>query len=191
MKRGCLVAVAAAGLLLVGGAAYIYFSYQSMFNPSYHGKRVYGWAEQAIHDPDPNARARATQELVAAFKELKAGEPRVQLVMLFCGRSELPKEVTPFLVEAMHDDIIPPNSYPALALSSVEGTEAAPALVEVILHDDDPHARAGALEALRMMGERGKPVEPELQRVANEGDGKTRRRAEEILAERAKRKAER
>jgi hypothetical protein len=168
-----------------------HFSYLSLFNPSYHGKRVYGWAEQAIHDPDPDARARATQELVAAFKELREGEPRTQLVMLFCGRSELPKEVTPFLVEALHDNVLPPNSYPALALSSVEGTEAAPALVEVILHDDDPHARAGALEALRMTAERGKPVEPELRRVANEGDGEARRRAEDILAERAKRKAER
>ena len=180
-KRGCLLTIAVVCLLLTGAAAYFYFTYQNLYNPKFNGKRVYAWTEQAIHDPNPSARTEAAEALVLAFRQMSVG--RIQLVMQFCSEGELPKEVTPFLVEALHAHEMPPNSYPAIALFRVEGTAAVPALVEVVLNDEDPHARAGAVAALRMMGPRAKDAEPDLRRAAREGEGEARRRAEEALLE--------
>ena len=96
-------------LLLLGGVASVYFSLQSWYNPYYCGKRVYDWAETAIWAPDPVARREATQALVEAFQGMNVGEPRTQLVLRFCyvrknerGEYDLPKEVVPFLLEALH-----------------------------------------------------------------------------------------
>ena len=183
-KRGCLLTFAVVCLLLTGAVAYFYLNYQNLYNPIYNGKRVYAWSEQAIHDHDPAARAEATQALVSAFKEMRPGEPRIQLVMYCCSDGLLPKEIIPFLIEALHaHEIQAPGSYQAIALSRVEGTAAVPALVEVALNDEDPHARAGAVAALRMMGPKAKAAEPDLRRAASEGEGEARHRAEEALQE--------
>jgi hypothetical protein len=191
MKRGWVIAAAIVCGVILAVPATVFFTYRSLYNPSYQGKRLYAWAEQAIHDPDPAARTKAAETLVAAFKEMRQGEPRIQLVMRFCyarrnkqGEPELTKEVLPFLIEALHaHEIMAPNSYQAIALSQVEGTEAVPALVEVLLNDEDSHARAGAVAALGMMKTRAKAAEPFLKRAASEGDGEARRWAQDALQE--------
>jgi hypothetical protein len=163
MKKGCIIALTSFLLVLIGGVATVYLTFQSLYNPYYNGKRVYAWAKQAVNDPDPAERRVATQALVEAFKGMQKGEPRIQLVMGFCsgryieqGGPELPEEVVPFLIEALHAEEMPPGSYQSMALSEVRGTAAVAALVEVVLHDDDPHARAGALSALQMIQESAK-----------------------------------
>jgi HEAT repeat protein len=185
-RKGCIVTVVVL-LVLIGGVVLgIHFLLQSVYNPHHHGKRLYTWTEQAIHSPDPAARREATEALVGAFKDMRRGEPRIQLVMRFCGTAKLPKEVLPFLVEALHAPEIQDigrRSYQAIALSRVEDNAAIPTLVEVILHDEDQHARDGALAALCMMDSHGKDALPALREAARDENKDVQRRAEEAVKE--------
>lgn len=177
-------------LVLIGGVVLgIYFIRRSVYDPYHHGKRLYAWAEQAIRSPAPAARRQATEALVAAFKDMQRGEPRIQLVMRFCGAGKLPKEVLPFLVEALHApevQAIGRRSYHAMALSRVEDNAAIPTLVEVILHDEDQLAREGALAALCMTASHGKDAKdalPGLREATRDENKDVRRRAEEAVKE--------
>ncbi len=147
MKKAVGFSIVLVGLLLSGGVA-LYFYIQSVGNPYHQGRRVREWARIAIQDPDPAARREATSALCEAFKTMRRGEPRVQLTSLFCGPSVLPREVLPFLLEALHAREMWSMSYPCLALAHVESEAAVPALVNVVLHDVDAHAREGAMMAL-------------------------------------------
>lgn len=182
-RKGCIVTVVVLLVLIGGGVLGIYCIRQSVYDPYHHGKRLYTWAEQAIHSPDPAARRQATEALVAGFKDMQRGEPRIQLVMRFCV-AKLPKEVLPFLVEALHaPEIQEKRSYQAIALSRVEGTAAIPTLVEAILHDEDQHARDGAVAALCMMDSHGKDALPALREAARDENKDVQRRAEEAVKE--------
>lgn len=195
MKRnGCVVAIVSVVLLLSGGAAAIYFSLQGWFNPYYGNRRVYAWAKTAIWDPDPAARREAAQALVEAFKGMSRGEPRTQLTLRFCnlrpndrGEYRLPKEILPFLLETLHAKEMPPGGYASIALSQVEPETVVPALIEVVLTDADPHARAGAVEALSCMG--AKVAELALRQAQGDVNPEVRWRASRALKE-IERKAE-
>ncbi len=178
-KKGCLIAAAAVSVLVMAAG---YFSYQGIYNPYYQGKRVYAWADQALDSPDPAVREAAAQTLTGALHEMH-GERCLQLVMRFCGRSDVAKETIPFLVEALHAEEMPPGSYPAIALSRVEGEAAVPALVGVIDNDNDEHARLGAVAALDMMlwDRKSNAAEAALQHAATAGSGAVQKVAQEAL----------
>jgi hypothetical protein len=179
-NKGCLIAVLAAVLLVIGVGTVLYYSVVNSINPSYHGKRIYAWAEQAKHDPNPAARQEASQVLLEAFKADRT--LRIQLTMAFCEGETLPKELIPFLVETLHAQEMPPGSYQSMALGRIEGEAAVPALVDVIDKDDE-HARAAAVEAIRtMLLERdSKAAEAALHRVADGKDGEVQLRARDAL----------
>src|SRR4051794_24379558 len=177
MKRGCFVAAAAVVILALGVVVYAYVTWQSRFNPYWHAKRAYDWADQALGDPDPAARREATAAVLEVFRAMKPGESRIQLTMRFCGHVRLPKEVLPFLLEALHAKEMPPGSYPALALSRVEPAAAIPALAAVIRDDEDAHARAGAVSALSQMDSATVGVEDPLRLALGDKDEEIRKRA--------------
>jgi hypothetical protein len=184
VKKGCVVTV----VVVVLGVAGVVATYLHWYNPYYHSKRVRTWARQAIDDPTPEGRREAAQALAEAFRGMRPGEPRIQLVMQFCyarqndqGEYELPEEVLPFLIETLHAREIEGGSYQCCALSQVKGGAAVPALIEVIKHDDDPHARYCAACAIRLMGTRNETAMPLLRRALDEGDEEVRRRAAEAL----------
>jgi HEAT repeat protein len=174
-------------ILLLGVAAtvgYFWLARESRYNPRHNGKRVYDWKDQAIFDPDPAARREATENLIQAFRQMERGEPRVQLVLKCSGERELPKEMLPFLLEALHaHEIQDPCSYQAMTLSRVEDAAALPALIEVIRLDDDAHARAGAVAALGMMGAKARAVEAEVRAALADPDHRVRKEAEQALRE--------
>jgi HEAT repeat protein len=100
------------------------------------------------------------------------------------GEPELPKEILPFLIVALHaKEIQSTSSYQAMALSVVEGKAAIPALVNVILHDDDEHAQGGALAALMLMGARAEPAMEQLRGALEDDSAEVRRRAGKALQE--------
>jgi HEAT repeat protein len=78
---------------------------------------------------------------------------------------------------------MPSGSYPAMALSRIEGEAAVPALVQVIANDNDDHARSGAVSALGMMlmERESKAAETALRRVADGESGEVQRQAQEAL----------
>jgi hypothetical protein len=180
MKKGCAIAILVVPVVIPGAATTIYFAYQSLANPYYHGKRVYSWADQAMYDPDPAARREAAQALIGAFNTMQQG--RIDLTMRFCyarkndqGNYELPKEVIPFLVETLHSQEMPAcPTYPAIALSQVEGDAAVAPLIDVILHDKDTHAQASATYALGLMGARAKEAQGALQQALESEDEEVR-----------------
>jgi HEAT repeat protein len=132
--------------------------------------------------PDTAARETAARTLMGALQEMQ-GEPRIQLVMRFCGRDGVPKEAIPFLVEALHAEEMPSGSYPAMALSRVEGEAAVPALIDVITNDDDEHAQAGAVSALDMMlmERSSEAAEAALKHAATTGSEAVQKQAREAL----------
>jgi hypothetical protein len=179
-KKGCIVAVLAVLVVVIGGVTALYFLYQGMYNPYHKGKRVYAWADQAMKAPDPWARQEAVQALSEAFKDMTLG-PRVHLTMHFCGRETLPKELVPFLIETLHIEQLPSGSYPSMALSRVEDNAAVPALVDVILHDDDSHARDGAISAICQMYSQARVALPALQDATGDRNEEVQRRAREAI----------
>jgi HEAT repeat protein len=181
-RKGCIVTVVVALLVLIGLGTGLYYLVENDRNPYYHGKRVYAWTDQAIHAPDPDARREAAQALAGAFKERKCGS-RISLTMEFAGRWGLPKELVPFLIETLHAEEMPAGSYQSMALSRVEDNSAVPALVEVILHDEDQHARDGALGALCVMESHGKEALPALREAARDENKDVQRRAEDAVKE--------
>jgi hypothetical protein len=115
----------------------------------------------AIQDHDPVKRREATETLAEAVKEMTPGEARIQLMIRFCGSSQLPKEDLPFLLEALHAEEIRPGSYISMAVSSVEPDVAIPALIDLILHGNCEHACECAARALSEMG-------PQAEKAFNE-----------------------
>jgi HEAT repeat protein len=178
-KKGCLIGCIAVPVALVVAG---YLLYQGIYNPYYKGKRVYAWADQALDSPEPAARDAAARTLMGALQEIH-GEPRIQLIMRFCGRSDVPKEAIPFLVEALHADEMPSGSYPAIALSRVEGEAAVPALIDVITNDEDGHAQLGAVWALDMMlmERKSKAAEAALKHAATAGSEGVQKQAQNAL----------
>jgi hypothetical protein len=164
--RGCIIASVVISLTLICGFVAICLVVQNWYNPSCYGRRVNDWADIAMGDSDPANREAATKVLVEAFQNMR-GEPRITLTQRFCGsaprvddRGEpvLPKELLPFLLETLHAKEMHPDSYPAWAISRVEPDAAIPALVDVVLHDEDEDAYKGALSALGKMGRKAVPV---------------------------------
>ena len=180
MKKESIIALTVV-LLLAGVVGGIWYYATYLYNPFFEGKRLYAWKDQAIFDHDPAAREKAAETLIRAFHSLK-GETRVQLVLHCCGERELPKELVPFLIVTLHATEIPSDSYSAMALSKVEGTAAIPALIEVILHDEDEHAQAGAVLALSMMEAKVEPALEMLRKAATGANEELRRRASYALA---------
>jgi hypothetical protein len=133
------------GFVIAVGAVYLCFL--NWHNPSYHGKRVHTWADQAIWDEDPQARSDAVVVLIEALREMR-GEPLYQLVMRFCSpykdgqyKRPLPKEVLPFLIEAVKCKNIEPGSYPAMAFEMSGGPDEIPALMEALKEERDREAK--------------------------------------------------
>jgi hypothetical protein len=169
MKRGCLVAAAVAVAVLCGVAGgialYIWYEYNwGEYNPVYHGKRLYDWADQARRAPDPAARREAVAVLREALTGLH-GEPRTMLLMHFAGPAPpLPPEMLPFLLDDLEADEHP-DSYICLALSKVPAADAVPALIAVVRDSKNPLAREGAICALGKMGAEAREAVPVLQEV--------------------------
>jgi hypothetical protein len=194
MKKWMIIAVVLL-LAVLGVAAAIWFVWIEPYYPRYNGRWVYSWADQALLDPNSDARREATENLIPAFRRMKLGEPRIQLLLHFAGRQTVPKEVIPFLVEALHgrefydyETNAMPGAYVAMALSTVEDGAAIPALIDVIRNDPDSRARAGAIVALRLMGGKAKAAEPDLKRASVDMDHRVREEAERALKEIAEKK---
>jgi hypothetical protein len=141
---GILLVLAFVAVAGIGG---LYLHFLNQYNPTYHGKRVYAWADQAVYDQDPAARREATQVLLEAWPDMQP-EPRVHLAMHVCdlsmkseGKNPLPKEVLPFLIEATKCPDMPPHSYPEMALQFGKGPDTVPALKEAVKNERDPDAR--------------------------------------------------
>jgi HEAT repeat protein len=162
--KGCAIAIVGVlvALNVVAAAIFIaYRSYQNTVNPVFRGRGVQDWADIAIEDRDPIKRREAAETLAEAFKEMGPGGPRISLTMRFCGHTQLPKEVLPFLLQALHAEEMPPAGYASMAVSRVEPDAAIPALIELILHDDSEHACESAAHALSEMG-------PQAEKAFNE-----------------------
>jgi len=182
MKKGCFLAVISFVLLCVGAAVAIYWQHQSIFNPQHHGKRVYAWAHQAMHDPDPTTRRQATEELVEAFRTMPHGEPRIQLTMKFCGVEKLPKEMLPFVLETLHAEEMPPGSYQSIVLGRIEPETGIPVIAEILRNGKDPHIRDCALSAFEWMDSHREDVKASLRMaVDNENDDEVRKILERVL----------
>jgi hypothetical protein len=143
MRKMLLIMLTALGVLscAIGLHSWNYY------NPAYHGKRLNAWADQAMWDPDPAVRREALPQL--------GEEQRTSLLMRVVGNSPLPPEMLPFLL----DDLVTDehrDSYVALGLSRVTGSDTVPALVALLRDDVDPLVRDGAVCALSQMDARAK-----------------------------------
>jgi hypothetical protein len=155
MKKVVVVTLAVAAL--AAGVIAVWRYEVNRYNPSYHGKRLDAWAEQAECDEDPEARRRAAEVLTEALHDLK-GQPQIYLVMRFCGQQQkpLPKEVIPFLLEALKGpEYTPTQGYALMALETRGGPDALAALERA--YDDegeDPglRERAGVILSHRRKG---------------------------------------
>jgi hypothetical protein len=186
MKKGCLLALALAAILGIGSIAAVAYSIWNQYNPSYHGKRVYTWADQAIWDEDPAAREEAVEVLLEALPEME-GKHRIQLVMRFCHphrhgqeKTELPKEVLPFLFEAMkideHD-----GGYAVIAMGGSPGPETVPFLAEAMRNEKDPVTRKRILSVFDLMGPKARDAAPIVREALRDDYVFVRMRAAETL----------
>jgi HEAT repeat protein len=180
MNRGCLIAAVAVALLcgVAGGISLYMWGY---YNPVYHGKRLYDWADQARRAPDPAARREAVAVLRETLPDLR-GEPRTQLLMHFAGPPPpLPPEMLPFLLDDLEADEHP-DSYICLALSKVPAADTVPALIAVVRDSKNPLAREGAICALGKMRAQAREAVPVLREVAlrEQGTGPGRRAADAL-----------
>ena len=166
MKRLLVVVVVIAGVLcaVVGGVG-LYF--WNLYNPAYHGKRLYDWADQATGSPDPAARREAVTVLREALPDLR-DEPRLRLLMHFADDfASLPPEMLSLLLDELVSDERP-DIYICMALSRVEGPDAVPALTKVLRESKNPLARERAAYALGGMGPRAKGAVPALREAVHD-----------------------
>jgi HEAT repeat protein len=174
MKRLLAMLVVVAGVLcgVVGGVG-LYF--WNLYNPVYHGKRLYAWADQAREAADPAARREAVAVLREALPDLH-GEPRTQLLLHTAGYAPLPPELLPFFLDDLATDDHP-YGYVCGGLSRVEGPDVVPALLAVLRESKNPSAREGAACALEAMGPRAKEAVPALRDALHDEDQRVRQRA--------------
>jgi hypothetical protein len=172
MKRGCVVGLGVvAALVLV--AALVVYNAVYMFNPFFRGKRLNGWVDQAVWDEDASRREQAIQVLTEWW-QTRRGEDRTQLVMRFVQprrgdqeKAVLPREVIPFLLEALKAEEWPAQNYAAMALHWKGGPEAVEALTRALQDErEDPLVRKWADKILRIreqeQKERGEEPDPAL-----------------------------
>jgi hypothetical protein len=160
--RTCGVITASVILVLIVGFVVTCFVVLNWVDPYYHGKRVYEWADIAIWDPDAARRREAADVLVEAFPDLSPTWARVSLIQRSCQATDdgkvLPREVLPFLLETLHASEMSPGGYQSWAISRVEPEAAIPALIDVMLHDNDENACESASQALSRMGQKAVPA---------------------------------
>lgn len=167
MKKGCLLLLGLALALGIGSVVIVVFHLLNKYNPVYHGKRVYAWQDQAIWDEDPAAREQAVQVLLEALHGME-GEPRTQLVMRFCHprrhgqeKTEMPKEVLPFLIEALKIDEHG-GGYAFIPLAYIPGPETVPALIDALRDERDAETRKRLVRVLGELGPKAKAAVPVL-----------------------------
>ena len=178
MKLGLLAVVAVLGVLC-GVAGGIGLHFRNLYNPVYHGKRLYAWAEQATGAPEPSTRREAVAVLREVLPHLR-DEPRTQLLLHIAGSNPLPPGLLPFLLDDLETDEHP-DSYICLALSGVRGPDAVPALIAVLRDLQNPRAREGAICALGRMGPRAREAVPALREALHDEDQAVRVRAARAL----------
>jgi hypothetical protein len=185
MRRSCIVLLIVL-LALVIGAAGIVMHFLNKFNPSYEGKRVHAWAEQAVWSKDSTTRREAARVLVQALQDMK-GEPRTQLVMQFCyphrsgeAMDTLPPEVIPVLIEALRAEDRPDLRYAMIALVHVAGPDTVPALMQAFT-EGNPRLREGVVNALGGFGREAKAFTPVVRQALEDDDKSVREAAAEAL----------
>ena len=178
MKRLLAMVVVVAGILcaVVGGVG-LYF--WNLYDPVYHGKRLYDWADQAREAADPAARREAVAVLREALPDLR-GEPRTQLLLHIAGYAPLPPELLPFFLDDLATDEHP-DSYVSMGLSRVEGPDVVPALLAVLRESKSPLAREGAICALGKMRPRVREAVPALREALHDQDQRVRERAARVM----------
>jgi hypothetical protein len=146
MKKLVLKSAVVLAALSVGiGGVWYYFWNQ--YNPVYHNKRLYIWVDQAIWDEESTARQEAVQVLLEALPTLH-GEPRTQLLIRFPNpikdgkmKYPLPREVLPFLIEAVRVGEGASESYAGMALFMNGGDDAISALEKAFEIESDADAK--------------------------------------------------
>jgi hypothetical protein len=151
-----IFAITACGFLCV------YYHFVNKYNPSYHGKRVQDWADQAIWDENPAARSEAVEVLIVALRGME-DEPRTHLLMLFCypkkgeiEKKPLPKEVIPFLLEGLRLSDQHNGGYAVMALVAGEGPETVPTLQKALAKEEDPDQQGRIRRMLELLTQKNK-----------------------------------
>jgi bifunctional DNase/RNase len=151
--------------------------------PVYHDKRLPAWVDQALEDTDPEARREAAEVLREVLPQLH-DDALWQFLLRFVKpkgdpqATPLPKEVHPFLIEAL---AYMPNSYPAMALEWRAGPDTVPALIEALKTQKDPSIRRQAADILGRLGPRAKEAVPALRDALQDEDEKVRKEAAAAL----------
>ena len=166
MKRRCLIGLGVVGALVLVAALAVYLGVY-WHNPYFRGKRLFDWVDQAVWDEDASRREQAVQVLNEAW-QTRRGEDRTQLVLRFVlprrgdqEKAVLPKEVIPFLLEALKAEEVPAQNYAAMALHWGGGPEAVAALTRALQDEKaDPAIRKWAEKIFRWK-EKGEVPRPE------------------------------
>jgi hypothetical protein len=166
MRNGCLnalVVLAILGLVACG----LLLCFDHWENPTYHGKRLHTWVDQAIWDSDPVARRQAVDVLLEALPELHNWR-RTYLLMRFCHPEKngvekvpLPKEVLPFLIEALRSGEGSAATYASIALIIGGAQDTVPILSAAVQNEQDAGARERLQRVLNNLTRQQEPRNPQ------------------------------
>ena len=159
MKKGCLIALAVL-VAVAFGIAGVWYHFWNESNPTYHGKRLYAWVDQAIQDGDPAARKEAVQVLLEALPNLH-GWPRTRLLMDFPIHAPFHEEVLPFLIEALRAGEEPSANYAGMALFLHGASKDDAALRKAFEKESDLEAKERMRKILESRLRKPDPEEPE------------------------------
>ena len=191
MKKGCVLTLGIMLGLVAGAIGVVYFHFKNEFDPIYHGKRIYTWADQAIWDDDPEARQEAVRVCFEALEDLE-GEPRTQFIMQFVHpkrgnqeKTRLPKELLPFLIRAMK--IEDRSGYAIMALRQLDATDIVPTLIALLRNEESVSTRVQVVAILRTFAFEGRlgPAEEQaraaLREALQDADPQVQKSAGEAL----------
>jgi hypothetical protein len=182
---GCLAALAVA-LASLAGLAAVVRHFQARSNPTYHGRPLLDWADEALLSEDPAARRQAVEVLreargregeqarIRLYYELAGGPPD--------GRSpeRLPEELVPFLLEAFREEEDCAGVV-ALALGKCPPAAAAPGATELLRDERDPYRRGWLLRALGRFGPDAREAIPVIRPLLHDRDRSVRENARDAL----------
>jgi hypothetical protein len=182
---GCLVVLAAA-LAGLGGLAAAVRYLHARYNPTYYGRPLLDWADEALLSEDPASRRRAVEVLREArgregeqartrlYYELASGPPD--------GRSpeRLPGELAPFLLEAFREEDLCAGIV-ALALGKCPPAATAPGVADLLRGERDPYRQGKLLETLGKFGPEARDAVPVIRPLLRDNDRSVRDNARGAL----------
>jgi hypothetical protein len=182
MRRGRIAVLVAA--LLLGAVGFTAYYVWSLYNPCLHGKRLYAWIDQGLHDPDSTARSQAADVLCEALPRLHDDYLwmflwNVQVRATQPPGSPLPREMNRVLIEAL---AYMPGSYPQATLVDCAGPDTARDLAVAVRTHPNPTVRWCAARTLGHMGHKAAGAIRALRGALGDEDPKVRESAGEALA---------